>query len=57
MNLDIHGGSCGHSCCLRVENLSVKIGTDEILSDVNLHVHCGELVALIGPTARESPPF
>ncbi|MDO5546397.1 MAG: metal ABC transporter ATP-binding protein [Eubacteriales bacterium] len=49
MNLDIHGGSCGHSCCLRVENLSVKIGNDCILSDVNLHVHCGELVALIGP--------
>lgn len=23
MNLDIHGGSCGHSCCLRVENLTV----------------------------------
>jgi len=44
-----HGGSCGHSCCLRVENLSVTIGSDTILQDVNLHVHCGQLVALIGP--------
>lgn len=45
----IHGGSCGDSCCLRVQNLTVEIGNDKILKDVNLHVHCGELVALIGP--------
>ena len=57
MNLDIHGGSCGHSCCLRVENLSVKIGNDRILSDVNLHVHCGELVALIGPNGAGKSTF
>lgn len=57
MNLDIHGGSCGHSCCLRVENLSVKIGTDSILSNVNLHVHCGELVALIGPNGAGKSTF
>ena len=49
MNLSHHGGSCGHSCCLRVENMSVKIGTDCILKDVNLHVHCGEMAAIIGP--------
>ena len=57
MNLDIHGGSCGHSCCLRVENLSVKIGGDCILSNVNLHVHCGELVALIGPNGAGKSTF
>ena len=57
MNLDIHGGSCGHSCCLRVENLSVKIGNDRILSDVNLHVHCGEMVALIGPNGAGKSTF
>ena len=44
-----HGGKCGDSCCLRVQNLSVTIGNHKILSDVNMHVHCGELVALIGP--------
>ncbi len=45
----VHGGKCGDSCCLRVQNLSVKIGNDQILSQVNMHVHCGQLVALIGP--------
>lgn len=49
MNIGTHGGSCGHSCCLRIQDLSVKIGSDSILKDVNLHVHCSELVALIGP--------
>ena len=49
MNMGAHGSGCGHSCCLRIQNLSVKIGNDEILNDVNLHVHCGELIALIGP--------
>ena len=49
MRIFPHGGSCGHSCCLRIENLSVTIGNDKILRDVNLHVHCGQMVALIGP--------
>ncbi len=49
MNIGLHGGSCGHACCLRIQNLGVKIGNDTILQDVDLHVHCGELVALIGP--------
>ena len=49
MKANIHGGQCGDSCCLRVENLSVRIGQNKILSDVNMHIHCGELVALIGP--------
>lgn len=49
MNIGSHGGSCSHSCCLRIQDLSVKIDGDAILSGVNLHVHCGEMVALIGP--------
>jgi len=49
MNIGSHGGHCGHSCCLRIQDLSVKIGTDGILDNINLHVHCGEMVALIGP--------
>ena len=44
-----HSGGCHDSCCLKVQNVSVKIGGDRILRDVNLHVHCGQLVALIGP--------
>ena len=44
-----HGDSCDSSCCLRIQDLSVKIGSDAILKDVNLHIHCGQMVALIGP--------
>ena len=44
-----HGKSCDESCCLRISNLSVKIGGDKILKDVNFHIHCGQMVALIGP--------
>ena len=49
MNIGTHGGSCGHSCCLRIQNLSVKIGNETIIEDINLHMHCGEMIALIGP--------
>lgn len=49
MNNLNHGGACGHSCCLRVQGLNVRIGNQQILKDVDLHVHCGELIALIGP--------
>lgn len=49
MILESHGGSCSHSCCLKVQNLCVKIGSDTILQDINMHLHCGEMVALIGP--------
>ena len=49
MNLGIHSGGCGHSCCLRIQNLGVRIGNNSILEDINLHVHCGEMVAIIGP--------
>lgn len=44
-----HGNSCGDSCCLKIQNLSVNISGDKILNDVNLHIHCGQMVALIGP--------
>lgn len=49
MNIGSHGGGCGHSCCLRIQDLSVKIGNQTILKDINLHAHCGEMIALIGP--------
>lgn len=52
-----HGGACGDSCCLRVQNLSVTIGGDTILKDVNLHVHCGQMVALIGPNGAGKSTF
>lgn len=39
--------SCGLHC-VKIENLSVEIGKETILQDINLEVHCGELVMLIG---------
>lgn len=57
MRTNLHGAGCGDSCCLRVQNLSVKIGSNHILSDVNLHVHCGEMVALIGPNGAGKSTF
>ena len=53
----VHGGKCGDSCCLRVQNLSVKIGGEQILSDMNMHVHCGQLIALIGPNGAGKSTF
>lgn len=49
MSVGAHGGACGHACCLRVQDLSVTIGSNRIIQNVNLHIHCGEMVALIGP--------
>ena len=44
-----HSGGCHDSCCLKVQNVTVRFGGDKILRNVNLHVHCGQMVALIGP--------
>ena len=57
MKLFFHGGGCGDSCCLRVQDLSVSIGSETILHDINLHVHCSELVALIGPNGAGKSTF
>jgi zinc transport system ATP-binding protein len=57
MKLFFHGGGCGDSCCLRVQNMSIKIGSEQILHDINMHVHCGQLVALIGPNGAGKSTF
>ena len=54
---ELHISDCGHACCLRVANLSVAIGGNVILKDMNLHVHCGEMVALIGPNGAGKSTF
>ena len=38
---------CGFHC-IKVNHLGVRFGEQEILSDVNLHMHCGSLNAIIG---------
>lgn len=45
-----HNGGCHDACCLRVSGLSVTSPDGrQLLRDVNLHIHCGQIVALIGP--------
>lgn len=34
--------------CIKVHHLGVTIGEQEILKDVNLHIHCGSLNAIVG---------
>lgn len=41
------GKSCGFHC-IKIKHIGVRIGTEEILKDVNLHIHCGNLTAVIG---------
>ena len=40
-----------HACgfhCIKIKNLGVKFGEQVVLDDVNLHIHCGSLNAIIG---------
>ena len=34
--------------CTRINNISVTIGKQIILENVNIHIHCGELTVIIG---------
>ncbi|MCF0131851.1 MAG: metal ABC transporter ATP-binding protein [Pseudobutyrivibrio sp.] len=38
---------CGFHC-IKINNLGVAFGEQTILEDVNLHIHCGSLTAIIG---------
>lgn len=46
---DLDSKKCNNLCCTKIENFSVKLGNNQILKDVNLHIHCGELTSIIGP--------
>lgn len=39
---------CVH-CCTRIESLNVFFGPTQVLNNIDLHVDCGELVAVVGP--------
>lgn len=43
------GNACCGLCCTKIEGFGVTIGKTEILKNVNLHIHCGELTAIVGP--------
>ena len=53
MRNDFHSGQTLENehgaCCTEIEHLGVRIGERTILKDINLHTHCGELTAVIGP--------
>ena len=34
--------------CIKMHDIGVSFGDQVVLSGVNLHVHCGNLVAIIG---------
>ena len=40
-------GACGLHCT-KINNISVKFGKEQVLKNVNIHVHCGELTVIIG---------
>lgn len=44
-----NGTDCHDACCLKVTGLEVRAGDSPILQNVDLHIHCGQIVALIGP--------
>ena len=46
-----------HVCCTRIAGLSVIAGNDYILKDINLHVHCGELSAIVGRNGAGKSTF
>jgi zinc transport system ATP-binding protein len=51
-HLNLHRGLAPHQCgecCTRLESLGVTLNGHCVLDDVTLHLHCGELTALVGP--------
>ena len=39
---------CGE-CCTQLDRLGVTLNGHSVLEDISLHLHCGELTALVGP--------
>lgn len=40
--------ACRH-CCIKINGLTAVLGENVILEGVDLHVHCGEVLAVVGP--------
>ncbi len=51
-HLHHHHGLAPHTCgecCTKLEDLGVTLNGHRVLEDISLHLHCGELTALVGP--------
>ncbi len=48
--------ACGLHC-IKVNNLTVKLGTSTILEDINIHIHCGKMTAVIGQNGAGKSTF
>ncbi len=50
MSVNKHQGEgCQGACCLRVQDLGAALDGKIILRHIDLHIHCGQIVAVIGP--------
>lgn len=47
---------CGFHC-IKANNIGVKIGQDEIIHNINLHIHCKELTVIIGKNGARKNHF
>lgn len=59
-NKHVYGCSqteCQRLCCTKIENFGVTIGSNTIFENVNLHIHCGELTAMIGTNGAGKSTF
>ncbi len=48
--------ACG-LCCIKVKNLGVRFGDNVVLEDINLHIHCGSITAIIGKNGAGKSTF
>jgi ABC-type Mn2+/Zn2+ transport system ATPase subunit len=39
--------ACGFHC-IQMENISVRVGDQTLIKDINLHIHCGKITVVIG---------
>ena len=49
-------GACGLHCT-KINNISVKFGKEEVLHNVNIHIHCGQLTVIIGRNGAGKTTF
>lgn len=42
-----HDKACGLHC-IKISDITVQVGNEKIIDNINLHIHCGKITALIG---------